>query len=503
MPDYTEKLDNEVFYKTIYDTDTFISDPEYDLTAPMSVNGTLFLDQVILKNKGYIRAADSIKFNAVNDGINDYSVFMYSENGSIQIQGTDLVINGILYAPNGKIELNAKKLTVNGMVIADRVEFNGSELSVNKISSSDYPSFRPNIEIKISGEQKDNRKVSFDISESEDFDRIINDRTEWSITSEYGSSDNIFIDSDSSSASVKNAVIKQAGNYTAKVTVFTDKKSYTYEQKFTIAEDIMPTANIYSEDIFYRTTDTNEAVITVADISYSSDFDDIGSRIWSIAFDSDNDGDFDDEEDNIVSSQNDREFVYNTSHVGKYRIRLIASEYFDNTIEKFISAEDYLTSEIEKVVTVDNKSPSTDLKLTKAKNLDLVFTVGSADTEKINLYGQKIEEIKTELENKGYTVTVSTVEASSISAQDSFAWTEYDHINYSDRYVPNMEKHILYENNNIVMKGYGWAPLKDFLFIEDNDPSQKIFTFDIQRDNNNWHTMEGGGEMFWITTALK
>ena len=136
MPDYTEKLDNEVFYKTIYDTDTFISDPEYDLATPMSVNGTLFLDQVILKNKGYIKAADSIKFNAVNDGINDYSVFMYSENGSIQIQGTDLVINGILYAPNGKIELNAKKLTINGMVIADKVEFNGSELSVNK--NEDY-----------------------------------------------------------------------------------------------------------------------------------------------------------------------------------------------------------------------------------------------------------------------------------------------------------------------------------------------------------------------------
>lgn len=307
MADYTDQLNNEIFYKTIYDTYTFISGTEYDLNASMFVNGNLFLDQVTLRNKGYIKAADSIKFNAVNDDINDYSVFMYAENGDIYVQGTNLVINGILYAPNVKIELNAKKLTVIGMIIADKIEINGSELSVNKINSNDYPSFRPDIEIKISGEQKENRQVSFDISDSEDFDRIIKNRTEWSITAANGSSDNVFIDSDSSSESAKNAVLKQPGDYIARVTVFTDKKSYTYEQKFSIAEDISPIANIFSEDVFYRTTDNNEAVITAADISYSSDFDDIGSRIWSITFDSDNDGDFDDEEEIIVSMMDRQE----------------------------------------------------------------------------------------------------------------------------------------------------------------------------------------------------
>lgn len=495
MPDYRAQLNDEVFYKKIYDTDTLICNTEYDLRKSISVNGNLFLDQVSLKGKGYIKATDNIKFNAVNNDINDYSVFMYAEDGNIFLQGTNLVINGILYAPNGKIELNAKNLIVNGMVIADKIEFNGSELSVNETNGSNYPSFRPDIEIKISGEQKENRQVSFDISDSEDFDRIIKEKTEWSITDENGLSDNVFIDSDSSSEFAKKAVFKQSGDYLARVTVFTDNKSYTYEQKFSITEDISPIANILSEDVFYRTTDNNEAVITATDISYSSDLDDIDSRTWSIIFDSNNDGEFDDEEV-FVNDQNEKEFKYKTEHVGSYKIKLKVQEHFENTIEKFISSEDYLTSECEKIITVDNSAPTTDLKLSKAKNLDLVFTVGSADTEKINLYGQKIEEIKKDLEKKGYNVNLSTVEASSISAQDSFAWTEYDHINYSDSYVPNMKKHILYEGNNIVMKGYGWAPLKDFLFIEDNNPSQKTFSFDIQRDNNNWHTMEGGGFLF-------
>ena len=496
MPDYSMPLDEEVYYKTIYDSDTFISGTEYDLNSSMFVDGTLFLDQVILKNKGYIKASDSIKFNALNNVNNDWSVFMYSENGNITVQGSALVINGILYAPNGKVELNAKKLTINGMIIADKVEFNGSELYINQINKNDYPSFKPDIDIKISGEQKENRKISLDISGSEDFERIIKDKTVWEITSVDGSSDLIHVDEDSSDRSHKNLIVKKSGEYAAKVTVFTDKKSYIYEKSFTISEDIPPIAGIYADNTYYRTTEGNEAVITASDISYSSDLDNIGSRTWSLFFDSDNDGSFEDEEEIIVSNNNTKSFTYNVSHVGRYKIKLNVKEHFDNTIERFVSSEDYLTGTIEKVVTVDNKPPKTALEITKAKNIDLVFTVGTADTEKINLYTQKISEIKSNLENKGYNVTVSTVETSSLTAQDSFAWTEYDHINYADIFDLDMEKHILYQDNNIVMIGYGWEPLKDFLFVEDNDPSQKIFSFDIQRDNTDWHTMEGGGFLF-------
>lgn len=86
--------------------------------------------------------------------------------------------------------------------------------------------------------------------------------------------------------------------------------------------------------------------------------------------------------------------------------------------------------------------------------------------------------------------------SSTLTAQDTFAWTEYDHYNYYDRYTTSLAKHISYVGDNIKMTGYGSVPYKDFLLVEDNNEYKKILEFDIQRDNNNWHSMEGGGFLF-------
>lgn len=83
-----------------------------------------------------------------------------------------------------------------------------------------------------------------------------------------------------------------------------------------------------------------------------------------------------------------------------------------------------------------------------------------------------------------------------LTAQDTFAWTEYDHYNYDDYYLPTLPKHIQYNGDDIKMVGYSRDPFKDFLIVEDDNDSRKILTFDIQRDSNNWHTMEGGGFLF-------
>lgn len=85
-----------------------------------------------------------------------------------------------------------------------------------------------------------------------------------------------------------------------------------------------------------------------------------------------------------------------------------------------------------------------------------------------------------------------------LTAQDTFAWTEYDHDNYADRYAPSIPDHIVYDGNNIKMIGYGYAALKDFLLINDteNKNSKKTFSFKIKRDGSDWHSMEGGGFLF-------
>lgn len=497
FPDFKDKLNNDIYYKETYNSDILLSDMQYDLSKSLSVEGNLSLDQVTFINSGYIKADGNIKYNALNDEKNAYTSFLYSENGNVTIQGTNIVINGIIYAPKGKVELNAKNLIINGMIIADKVEFNGTNIKFNKLDDTSILNFKPEIDIKIIGEQKQNRKLTLSISENDDMERFIKDKTIWEITSlENKNDDSVCIDDDNSNAYNQNLIIKKSGKYLVRVTLFTDKNSYTYEKNISISKDIEPISGFYSEDTFYRTAENSTAIIKANDTSYSSDFDNIQNRKWSIIFDSDNDGDFDDEEECIVSNENNRVFSYTTSHIGKYKIKLQTKEYFDNTIEKFIDSKDYLTNETQKIITVDNKSPSTNLSIEKSKKIDLVFTVGTSETNKINEYNQKINEIKSSLENKGFDVSVSTVETAILTAQDKFSWKEYDHINYADNYVPSIEKHILYQNNNIIMMGYGYAPLKDFLFVEDNNPSQKILSFDIQRDNNNWHTMEGGGFLF-------
>lgn len=134
------------------------------------------------------------------------------------------------------------------------------------------------------------------------------------------------------------------------------------------------------------------------------------------------------------------------------------------------------------------------VKIRDERVVDLIFTTSSDDTTLISNYAEKIEQIKTKLENLGYIVNLCSVDTSYLSAKDTFAWTEYDHPNY-DTQNPYTQ-HIVYDGDNIRMLGYMYVPYKDFLLVSDNNDSQKIFNFDIQRDRTDWHSMEGGGFLF-------
>lgn len=148
-----------------------------------------------------------------------------------------------------------------------------------------------------------------------------------------------------------------------------------------------------------------------------------------------------------------------------------------------------------------NTAPKVSFNLEKKKKLDVVFTVGKADTEKINLYSEKIESFKKRILDAGIDVNISTVNTQTYTTTNTFDWQEYDHYNYVDTYNnsnwPNpMQKHILFNGKDIQMVGYTVAAMKDFLFVPDTNKTQKTFTFDIRRDGTDWHSMEGGGFLF-------
>lgn len=510
-PDYTAKLKNGVHYKNICTGDTVFEMDEYDLNESVKVKGNLDIRRVSFSGNGYINAKGNIRYDAVQND-EDCGIFLYSSDGNITVQGANITLNGIIYAPNGTVELNAKNLTINGTIIAKKVEVNGTNLKINEMKEKDRPlaNFGPEINFgNIEETYKVNRKISLDVSQSYGIADVDEDSLEWSFTSDLSAgNDSIKIDETTSTKLHKDLIITETGRYC--VTLKGRDKSgneIVYYDTIDVVEDAPPVAGFWKEfDEVERNQDGN-AEIVLEDTSYSPDGDTIGSRVWSVVFDSDNDGDFSDEEEEVFCVGNETKVIYEAKSVGKYKFILSVAENFTDTIPSLVSDDAYLVARTSDnvnasdVTEVLNDAPVSRSGIAKAKNVDIVVTVGNADIEDIDTLNRNVKEIREELEAKGFSVNLSTVSTSTLTAKDTFAWDEYDHYNYIDRYLPTMDKHILYEDNSIKMMGYSYAPLRDWLFVDDGIDAKRVLSFDMVRDATDWHSMEGGGFLF--NTSIK
>ena len=510
-PNYINQLNNTVRYENVYVDATTLNSDKYDLSEDVYSKGKLWIDRVSFSGQGYIRSDGNIQYDAVKNE-EDAEVFLYSSKGNITVQGSDLTLNGVIYAPNGKVEINAKNLHVRGAIIAKSIELNGTNLTFDKIIDNEFKLLQFGPEINFNNSEntfKQNRKITLDVSKSFGIDQIDAETIEWKFTAESPeNNDSIRIDEATSTNLQKNLIITDVGNYLVTLTA-KDKagKSYTYYEHLSIIEDIAPVASFWKNTDISGRDENGNAAIKLEDTSYSLDGDPIESRIWSVFFDSDNDGDFTDEEEEIFSIGNEKEVVFTADSVGKYMFRLEVAENIHDTILSLIDetayrkADSMLNTAIDSVVEVTNEAPESYSGIEKAKNIDIVVTVGGADIEDINLLNNNISNIKSDLESKGYTVNLSTVTTSTLTAKDTFAWEEYDHYNYSDWYNQTLDKHIVYEEDSIKMLGYFYAPLRDWLFVDDGINAKRILTFDMVRDKTDWHSMEGGGFLF--NTSIK
>ena len=508
-PDYDTQLKNGVEYRKIYTGDfSVLSDGDYDINDSIYSKGNLRIDRTKFTGRGYIRAKENIIYNAVQNDA-DSEIFLYSEDGDITVQGSDLTIDGIIYAPEGTVTLNAKRLTFNGTIVAKNVVFNGTDLVVNEIKDKDSSLINFGPSLRIYGAEdtyKENRIITLDISDSTGISDIDTDSLVWSFTAEnYENSDSIKVDDQSSGQLVKNLIITDTGIYRVTITgKDKDGNNVKYYDTIEITEDIPPVASFWKDSVTAIRDSEGKAVINLEDTSYSIDGDDIGSRVWSVAFDSDNDGDFSDEQEEIFMVGNETNVSYTAESVGKYRFRLTAAEVFD-TIPSLVAQDAYLrddTSDLASAITdveVLNEAPESYSGISLAKNIDMVVTVGNAEVSDIDTLNRNITQIKNTLESRGYNVNLSTVSTSTLTAKDTFAWDEYDHYDYRDSYLPTLEKHILFEEDSIKMVGYSWAPLRDWLFVDDGVDAKRILSFDMIRDRTDWHSMEGGGFLFNTT----
>ncbi len=508
MPDITKEVSAYVKeHGTVYDAgaalglDTVVVDTPIYAAGNLSINSTSFLGQ------GIVYAEDSITYNvgemATPDGAR---LFIASENGDITLNGSNLSLNAVLYAPNGCVYVNANELNLNGRIIAKQICINGTKININA-GPCDFDMldflFQPEIDFVITGNKKENRKVVFDVEEILNTEYLVKEATVWSITRDgENAEDDFAIDTDSSDDFHKEMIFRKAGTYNISVTVTTGEVTYTVSKEIVIAKDMKPTASFALSQTYLKRDENGVAKAAFTCRSVSEDGDDIGQRIWTVYYDADNNGTFSEDEASVISDGNETEISFETENVGKYKVVLTAVETFEDTIPKLISDDAYLRddtadmTETACVFEVGNEAPTANLDIEKSKSADIVFTVGDVDSDTLSEYNAKAEALKEILAEKGIDAKVDAISTSTITAQDSFAWKEYGHYT-NDKY----KHHITYNEDSIKMLGYEWPSYKDFLYIADDNPGQKVFEFDLQRDETDWHSMEGGGFLFNTTVS--
>ena len=94
-------------------------------TSGIQISGTEFVGDC------YLLAEETIQYSTNSLNKDGGRIVLYSENGDICINGTDIVINGILAAPNGTVLINANHVTINGRIYAKGVEMSGTYFNIN------------------------------------------------------------------------------------------------------------------------------------------------------------------------------------------------------------------------------------------------------------------------------------------------------------------------------------------------------------------------------------
>ncbi|MDQ0195495.1 hypothetical protein [Paenibacillus wynnii] len=229
----------------------------------------------------------------------------------------------------------------------------------------------PDAKIEITGTKKQNRKVILTSKSTSPFYYPL-DQSKTIITIEAmsgGTNADIKYAGTLSGITANPVLFKKPGIYRASIYVEnTLGYSATDVVTFEIVPDEPPVVYFSMQGRAFRDPlNGNQAVISIDDMSYSPDGDIIDQRLWEYRYDSDNDGNFEEEAWVIFSNENKDRLTLTVTEVGKYEIRHTAYETFGQpTIDAFITSADrkYADSSgqntIEKIVDVKNRAPQAD-----------------------------------------------------------------------------------------------------------------------------------------------
>jgi len=273
-------------------------------------------------------------------------------------------------------------------------------------------------------------------------------------------------------------LFKEAGRYKIRyqVTNTFGKKSPFAEKIITVHEDTKPNISFDVIPTSYRDADDGKRAELIAyNIqASSSDEDIINIQRIRYRFDSDNDGNFNDESwiGTVPIDYENHRATVKVNHVGKYQFEFMAKEEFGQpTLSEFVTAADRRESYQYKTIEVDNTAPIVDFEVAPSNKVDIVFTIGDVDSSKTQELNSKIDTyVKTalEAENTDYIdVTIQTIETSTMSSNDADAeaifnnWTRYGA--NSDTWSFDAVNKIIKRDDNSF-----WSGFFDPNFNEDN-----------------------------------
>ncbi len=238
-----------------------------------------------------------------------------------------------------------------------------------------YP--KPSVNISVGGWLKENRRVILkaDVYNPGGY-TTTEDQVVWTVKPLNGQAKES-IKFQSSTGRNINTLFREKGSYLVECKATNNANmSETAQMKIDISEDLVPETIIDVQETQYRDQD-GKAIIKAYDNSNSIDADFIATRVWSYVFDSDNDGDFNDETKTTIKTATlpeDNFVEIPVSHVGRYRIYLEVKEGFgQETLPEFISEGDYKQAMTSAVVEMDNRKPVVAFTPIKMKKIDLTI----------------------------------------------------------------------------------------------------------------------------------
>lgn len=141
MPDYDKVIhDKAEPYEYFEQSPAYVQDRNV-INSSIKVGGDVVISGTTFEGDCYIIADGNITYN-VESFVSAGRVFLYSRNGSITVNGSQIDINGAMYAPNGSVTFNTYDTTITGFICADTINFNGS---IFNITGANFDMVKPKV----------------------------------------------------------------------------------------------------------------------------------------------------------------------------------------------------------------------------------------------------------------------------------------------------------------------------------------------------------------------